>query len=621
MAGQGESADQTRELAAALTVAGVADVDASTLTRGMYSSDASLYRVVPLLVVRPRHVEEVLATVATCAALKVPLTSRGAGTSIAGNAVGPGVVLDFARHLNTVINLDPEAGSATVEPGRGARDAAARAPHRHGLRFGPDPSTQTRCTVGGMIGNNACGSRALGYGRTADNVLGWTWSPSAASRLSLARAADAPASESLGRLRDVVDRWPRHHPHGIRPVRPAGVRLQPGAPVAGDAGSTSAPSWPAARAPWRSRSGRRCGWCGTRRIVSCWSSRATPSMAVAADNVPAILAFRPDRRARAWIPGIVDVVRGRAGAGCPSCRPARVGCSSNLVGEHPAGRSLPWPAELAAASGTAASRLVADAGEQTALWRIREEGAGLAARTLDRPALSGWEDAAVPPERLGGVPAGVRGAAGRAPAAGACRTGISVTAACTSGSTSRWTSRAVGDGSATSSPRPPFSSRPTADRCPANTATAGPARELLPAMYSADAIGPVPAGEGGLRPRKPAQPRCAGRAGGRRRRPARLRARRGARATAGCRLLHDGGDFGAAVHRCTGVGKCIADNSRRRRRDVPVVPGHPGGEGLHPRSGPDPAGNDRRPARRRRLAVAGGAPGAGFVPVLQGLSE
>ena len=160
----------TAELAEAIRRAGVAEVDASARRRAEYSTDASLYRVPPELVVFPRDLDEVVAVVETCLALGVPLTARGAGTSIAGNAVGPGVVMDMARHLRRVRSLDPEAATATVEPGVVLDDLQAAA-RPHGLRFGPDPSTHSRCTLGGMLGNNACGSRALAYGRTADNVL------------------------------------------------------------------------------------------------------------------------------------------------------------------------------------------------------------------------------------------------------------------------------------------------------------------------------------------------------------------------------------------------------------------------------------------------------------------
>jgi len=148
---------------------GVADIDDSALARALYSSDASLYRVVPQVVARPRHTDELLAILDASRATGVPVTMRGAGTSIAGNAVGPGIVVDTVRHLGEVLSIDPEARTAVVQPGV-VHANLQRAAAPHGLRFGPDPSTHPRCTIGGMIGNNACGSRALGYGRTVDNV-------------------------------------------------------------------------------------------------------------------------------------------------------------------------------------------------------------------------------------------------------------------------------------------------------------------------------------------------------------------------------------------------------------------------------------------------------------------
>src|SRR5690242_12379384 len=105
------------ELLAALTEAGVRDVSVADVDRAAYSSDASLYRVVPAAVVAPRDADEVAAVVEVCRTLKVPVTCRGAGTSIAGNAVGTGLVLDFSRHLNQILDLDPGARQATVQPG------------------------------------------------------------------------------------------------------------------------------------------------------------------------------------------------------------------------------------------------------------------------------------------------------------------------------------------------------------------------------------------------------------------------------------------------------------------------------------------------------------------------
>jgi FAD/FMN-containing dehydrogenase len=156
----GEPPAAPGELAAALRAAGLTGVDDSVRRRAEYSSDASNYRVVPTVVAFPRHVDEAAAALAVARQLGVPVTCRGAGTSIAGNAVGTGVVLDFSRHLNRVLTIDPQARTAVVEPGAILDDITAAAAG-HGLRFGPDPSTHARASIGGSIGNNACGSRAL----------------------------------------------------------------------------------------------------------------------------------------------------------------------------------------------------------------------------------------------------------------------------------------------------------------------------------------------------------------------------------------------------------------------------------------------------------------------------
>ncbi|MGB6578337.1 MAG: FAD-binding oxidoreductase, partial [Streptosporangiaceae bacterium] len=164
------SAVPPRDLAAALRDAGLSEVDDSARRRAEYASDASNYRVVPSVVVFPRHVEEAAAALGIATRFGLPVTSRGGGTSTAGNAVGSGIVLDFSRHLNRVLSVDPEARTAVVEPGAILDDITAAAAG-HGLRLGPDPSTHARASIGGSIGNTACGARALRYGRAADNVV------------------------------------------------------------------------------------------------------------------------------------------------------------------------------------------------------------------------------------------------------------------------------------------------------------------------------------------------------------------------------------------------------------------------------------------------------------------
>src|SRR6202012_4479886 len=138
-------------------------------SRGVFAADASNYRHVPVGVVQPKSTEDVLATLEICRRHEVPVLPRGAATSIGGQAVGEAVVIDFARHLRSVLGIDPEARTARVQPGVVLDDLrAAAAPH--GLTFGPDPSTHNRCTLGGMIGNNACGSHSVAWGKTVDNV-------------------------------------------------------------------------------------------------------------------------------------------------------------------------------------------------------------------------------------------------------------------------------------------------------------------------------------------------------------------------------------------------------------------------------------------------------------------
>ncbi|MGH3876439.1 MAG: FAD-binding and (Fe-S)-binding domain-containing protein [Actinophytocola sp.] len=138
-------------------------------TRRIYARDASMYAITPLGVVFPRDAGDVAATVAAAREHGVPVVPRGAGTSLAGQTVGPGVVLDMSRHLARIRDLDPEARVARVEPGV-VQDQLNRAAAAHGLMFGPDTSTSNRATIGGMIGNNSAGSGSVRYGMTIDHV-------------------------------------------------------------------------------------------------------------------------------------------------------------------------------------------------------------------------------------------------------------------------------------------------------------------------------------------------------------------------------------------------------------------------------------------------------------------
>lgn len=138
-------------------------------TRHLFSRDASMYSITPAGVVFPRHSGDVAAAVTTAAEHGVPVVPRGAGTSLAGQTVGPGLVLDMSRHMNRIIEIDPGSRTALVEAGV-VQDQLNRAAAPHGLMFGPDTSTSNRATIGGMVGNNSAGSGSVRYGMTIDHV-------------------------------------------------------------------------------------------------------------------------------------------------------------------------------------------------------------------------------------------------------------------------------------------------------------------------------------------------------------------------------------------------------------------------------------------------------------------
>ncbi len=373
-----------------LTAAGLTDVRHDGTTRALYSSDASLYRVPPLLMAAPRDADEVAAVLAVCRAEGVPVTARGAGTSIAGNAVGTGVVLDFSRHMGRVLAVDPDAATATVQPGVVQEDLQ-RAAAPHGLRFGPDPSSSSRCTIGGMIGNNACGTRALGYGRTSDNLLGlraitgsgapWD-APAVRDGLSaVTRAGLATIRTEFGRFGRQVSGFALEN---LLPEKGFGVHRL----LAGSEGTLAVITE------------------ATVRLVSEPAHRVLvvlgyPDIAAAGDATPEVLTYGPvacegiDSR-------IVDVVRDRRGPGAvPPLPRGAAWLFVELTGDDPGGLSA-RAGELGNHCGAVDSMVVVDTGRAGELWRIRADGAGLSSRSpAGLPAHAGWEDAAVPPERMG----------------------------------------------------------------------------------------------------------------------------------------------------------------------------------------------------------------------------
>ena len=381
------------------------DVDASVGTRARYSSDAGLTRIPPLAVAFPRTPEQALAAFELARAHGVPLTARGGGTSCASNAIGPGLVLDFSRHMNRVLSIDPEARTATVEPGCvGSTLQAAAA--KHGLRFGPDPSSQNRATIAGMVANNACGPHATAWGRTSDNIVALDCVDGRGRRFTATTSHDSALRDVPG-LASLIDSHlaPIRTQLGRFKRQVSGYSLEHLTPEGG-----------------RNLAAMLTGTEGTLVLILSVTVRLVPlpdapvlaalgyrSMIEAADDVPALLAHSPlavegmDRR-------LVDVVRAHKGPGAVPALPEGEGWLLVEVGApgEDVTASLERARALCAASAAVDTVVYPPGAQASALWRIRADGAGLGGRTPpdgagggDQQAWPGFEDAAVPPENLG----------------------------------------------------------------------------------------------------------------------------------------------------------------------------------------------------------------------------
>nr|WP_246581779.1 FAD-binding and (Fe-S)-binding domain-containing protein [Cellulomonas hominis] len=525
-------------------------VDDSSRRRAEYATDASNYRVVPSVVVFPRDVDDALAALEVARGLGAPVTSRGGGTSVAGNAVGTGVVLDWSRHVNRVLDVDPGTATARVEPGvvlaMLQKEAAP-----HGLRFGPDPSTQARATLGGMIGNNACGPRAVAYGRTADNVLELDVVDGRGRRFTAGRGLDpVPGLDALVRsemdlLRTELGRFGR---------QVSGYSLEHLLP---EKGADLAKALVGTEGTVVTLLG------ATVRLVPVSAAPVLvvlgyPDMATAADAVPALLAHRPlaiegmDAR-------LVDVVRRVKGAAAVPPLPEGAGWMMVEVGGDTLDEAMDRARALAADAGTRAVGVFPPGPEAAAMWRIREDGAGLGGRTPSgEQAWPGFEDSAVPPERLGGylrelealmASHGVDGLAYGHFGDGCVHLRLDVPMERSGDPLRAFMTDAAhlvaqhggslsgehGDGRARS--------------------------ELLPVMYSSRAIAAFEAFKDLLDPGDLLNPGVLVRP-----RPLdadlrRPHARPIPAGHGGFAYEHDHGDFTTAVHRCVGVGKCRADSS------------------------------------------------------------
>ncbi|MFY9746025.1 MAG: FAD-binding and (Fe-S)-binding domain-containing protein [Acidobacteriaceae bacterium] len=164
-----EAFQSARELESKLRTTVRGEVRFDQASRALYAADASNYRQTPIGVVLPRDTADVEATVAACSELGAAVLPRGAGTSLAGQCCNVAVILDFSKYMRRLVSLDADQKLAIVEPGI-VLDRVREAAEQHHLTFAPDPATHSRCTIGGMIGNNSCGTHSVMGGLTANNV-------------------------------------------------------------------------------------------------------------------------------------------------------------------------------------------------------------------------------------------------------------------------------------------------------------------------------------------------------------------------------------------------------------------------------------------------------------------
>ncbi|MEV8065450.1 FAD-binding and (Fe-S)-binding domain-containing protein [Streptomyces sp. NPDC085995] len=347
--------------------------------------DASNYRRVPHGVVAPRDADDVAAVLEVCRELGVPVVARGGGTSIAGQATGAGVVLDFTRHMNRVLRLDPDARTAVVQPGV-VLDRLQEAAAPHGLRFGPDPSTHSRCTLGGMIGNNSCGSHSVAWGTTADNVRELSVLTARGRRLVLGRRwAGAPdglralAEGELARLRTGFPDLPR---------RISGYALDALLPEKGADVARS--------------------FCGSEGTLGILTEAVVSLVPAPRARALAVLGYADESGAAEAAAGLLPLgpltVEGMAADLVPSAADLPRGGAWLFVetGGDTGAEARARAEAIVRAAGVLDALVVTDPAAQRALWRIREDASGTATRMPDgTEAWPGWEDCAVPPARLG----------------------------------------------------------------------------------------------------------------------------------------------------------------------------------------------------------------------------
>lgn len=370
-------------------------------TRAAYSSDASIFRRVPEAVAEPKSAEDVAAAIQFAREKGWKVVGRGGGTSVAGNAIGEGLIIDTSRYFNGIVEVDVEKQTATVEPGV-ICDTLREAVAPYGLTYGPDPSTHSRCTIGGMVANNACGSHSVAYGTAAENLIELSMLLDDGREVTFSRGGcsdpeiEAALRELVAENKDMISRELGRFP---RQVSGYGLHY-----LLDEHGFDTAKAL--------------AGSEGTLGVITKLKVKLVP---VPKAKALAVLAFdsvfdAAAVAAKLRLPG-VETIEGMGGDLLAALR-AKNGMENageNLPGQAAGGwlycetgadsleEAVALAEAVAAAVPTIDTLVVSDPTEMRALWRIREAAAGIVTRLPDGgEAWPNWEDSAVPPENLEG---------------------------------------------------------------------------------------------------------------------------------------------------------------------------------------------------------------------------
>jgi FAD/FMN-containing dehydrogenase/Fe-S oxidoreductase len=384
-------------------------------SRALYANDASVYRQVPIGVVVPRSAEDVIAMLAVCRQHGAPIGARGCGTGLAGQSVNEAVMIDFSKYMNELLELDPDRRLARVQPGI-VLDELRDAAEQHDLTFGPDPATHSRCTLGGMIGNNSCGTHSILAGVTADNIEALDIILYDGTRLCLPSSVDDAQLEATiarggregeiyARLRDLRDRYGdlvRERFPDI-PRRVSGFNLERLLP---EHGFNLAAAMVGTEGTCALTLEAHC------KLIPSPQHRSLVLLGyedppTSADQVPAVMDFEPialetfDRR-------LVDNELRKGFKRHPELLPEGDawllvefgGDSAEEANEK--GKAMLSAIEKGDRAGPhLGSKLYEDAKEIEQIWEIREGGVGNSKVPGVHPGWPSWEDAAVPPARTG----------------------------------------------------------------------------------------------------------------------------------------------------------------------------------------------------------------------------